>query len=604
MTSRGRQLGSRWTDGLGLLLLLSLTLWGCGKSDSNPTDAGPPTGDGPTSTSATGGGGGGTSGGGRQLVFVSAVDVNTLDPQKMSWNHDIRSAGCLYEALVKFKLPELTLEPGVAERWELSDDRLTYTFHLRGDAKWSNGDAVTAEDFIFAWRRALLPDFAADYSQLFYCIAGAEDFLRWRQQRLAAGQRDALDAVYAHFAQTVGLSAPDARTLIVQLKQPTPYFLELCAFATFYPNHAASTAAALTVNPDTGLAQLPPRFWSDPEHLLSNGPYVLSGYRFKRDLTFTPNPHYWDRSRVANAGIVQRIIDRPETALQVYERGEADWLPDIPTAAPIAAQLVQSGRSDVHLTPWAGTYFFSLNCEPKLVDGSPNPLADVRVRRALSMTIDRAALVRQVTRLNQPQALSFIPPDMIPGYTAPTGAGVAFDPPAAKKLLADAGYADGSKLAGLSILYNTAGGHESIAQAIQHMWRQHLGVVVTLEGLEVRSFRQRLKEQKYTIARASWIGDYRDPTTFLDKYHSQGGNNDSKYRSAEYDALLAQATATADPAARLQVLQQAEARLLTDQPIAPIFHYITLHVFDAAKVRHLQPNAWNFRRLELVEVKP
>jgi len=536
------------------------------------------------------------------FVFVSAVDINVLDPQKMTWNQDIRTAGCLWEPLVRFKLPEMEIEPAVAESWQISEDGKTYTFQLRRQAKWSNGDPVVAGDFIFAWMRALMPDFAADYSQLFYCISGAREFFDRRAEQIQSASGMVLQEVEQQFREMVGIESPDDHTLIVHLKEPTPYFIELCAFATYMPNHRGSVSKAMTLNSTTHMYELPADLWVTPGQMITNGPYVLNRYRFKRDILVTQNPHWWNKASMRNTGILQKIIERPETALLTYESGEADWLPDLPSALSLAADLLQSGREDVHGVPWAGTYFYSYNCLPTLPDGSKNPVADKRVRLALSKAIDRKTLVSQVTRMNQPIGRTFTPPGMMPGYESPVEDGAAFDPAAARKLLAEAGYSDPSKLTGLTILFNTGGGHEPVAQAIQRMWQSHLGITVKIESMEVRSFREKLKNQQYTIARAAWIGDYRDPTTFLNKYHSKGGNNDAKFNNAEYDALLGKASQEADSAKRTALLRQAEQILVREQPITPIYHYITLHVYDPERVIGLHPNEWNFRRLELVKV--
>ncbi|MCE9590180.1 MAG: peptide ABC transporter substrate-binding protein [Planctomycetes bacterium] len=551
------------------------------------------------------------------FTFVSPDDHNFLDPQRMSWLHDLRVAECLYEPLVRFKLPELTVEPAAAAKWEVSPDGLTYTFHIRPEAQWSNGDPVTAGDFIHAWRRAIIPDMAADYSQLFFLIAGAEDFFHWRQEQLNFLQRarfaspgdlqrhidkmwpDALD----HFKETVGISSPDPGTLVVRLVRPTPYFLELTQFSAFAPVHAASVEKATSVRESVGVLETDATYWADPERLVTNGPYLLARRRFKNDLLMTQNPHYWNRAAMRNTSIREVFIADPNMAMLMYKQGRIDWLPEIPTASRLAADLVAQHRPDLVASPWAGTYFYDFNCLPTLEDGTVNPLADARVRRALSMAIDRKTIVERVTRLNQPVARSFIPPGSLPGYEPPVEDGADFKPEEAKRLLAEAGYADGSKLTGLSILFNTGQGHENVAQQIKRSWEEVLGVSVMLEGVEGKAFSQRLKTQHYTIARASWIGDYRDATTFLDKHASGNGNNDSKWASAEYDSLLHQASELTDPAQRLAALRKAESLLLREQPIAPIFHYITLQAYDPAKVEGLYPNIWNFRRLEFVRVK-
>lgn len=598
-----------------LLTACLLVLLGCDGGSSNNTTATPP-------PNARGGSQipGGLNATDQDIVptaatgefrFVSAVDHNTLDPQKMSWLHDIRIADCLFEPLVRISLPSTEVEPGVAESWQISEDGKTYTFHLRENAKWSNGDPVTSSDFAYAWRRILMPDFAGDYAQLFFPIVGAEDFFNFRNSQLdkirAEGSKDGgtteLKEALAFFDANVGIKTPDLQTIEVTLKEPTPYYLELFAFAPFMPNHTRSLAENSNVNPQTGMLELDPTYWTDPAMIVGNGPYVLNRQRLKVDTHLKANPHYWNRAKMRNTSILERVIGEPETAILAYDRGEVDYLPDIPTAGDLAADLLASNRPDVHMQTWAGTYFYSFNCNPTFDDGSKNPLHDPRVRRALSMAIDRQEIVNSVTRMKQPIARSFIPPGALPGYEPPVDAGATYNIAEARKLLAEAGYPDGKGLTGLTILYNTDGGHENIALRLSKIWQEQLGVTIKPESLEVKSFRERLKNQRYTIARASWIGDYRDATTFLDKFQSKGGNNDAKFNNAEYDRLLAEAAAEQDVDARLRLLEQAERILLEEQPIAPIYHYTTMHIFDPSRVKNLYPNVWNYRRYEFVEVK-
>ncbi len=546
--------------------------------------------------------------------FISASAHHYLDPQKASWSHDIRIIECLFEPLVRVRPDDLQVEPAAAQSWEASEDGLAYTFTLRPDAKWSNGDPVTAGDFIYAWQRALLPDSAADYTQLFFCIRGAEAFFKWRSNQLAQYQQPGeartaesatrlWEEAQARFAQTVGLSAPDDRTLRVELAQPTPYFIELCAFATFSPVHAASVRAMAGFNVDTSTLVQDPT-WTKPKHMVGNGPYTLKQWLFKRRLLLTANPHYWGRAAMRNTSILELIVESPQTALLKYENGEVDWVPDIPTAKPIAADLIHRNRGDVHVCPAAGTYFYNFNCKPTLNDGSPNPLNDPRVRVALSMGIDRKTIVDRVTRLGdkQPIALSFVPPGSLPGYDPPAQAGVGFDPQRAKQLLAQAGYPDGQGLTGLSILYNSEGGHGTIAQQIKHAWQTHLGVAVKLEAVESKHFSERLKNQDYTICRASWFGDYQDPTTFLDKFLTGNGNNDCAWSNADYDQLMHEAAAETDRARRAELLRQAEAMVLAHQPVAPIFYYVNLWLYDPRRVEGLPINPWKIRQLERVKV--
>ena len=278
------------------------------------------------------------------------------------------------------------------------------------------------------------------------------------------------------------------------LARPTAYFLDLCSFVTFFPVHPASVAAGEFIDTDTGMITGDSTYWSDPRAaLVGNGPYILASRRFKQDLFVTQNPYYLNRAEMRNHSIRELIIPDPQTEMMVYGNGQADWLPDIPSSSRLAADLLAKKRPDEVTVPWVGTYFYNFNCAAELPDGTHNPLTDPRVRRALSMGIDRRTIVERVTRVGQPIARTFVPPGTLKGYDAPVEAGVAFDPSNARKLLAEAGYSNGSTLAGLSILSNTDGGHEAIAQQIKRSWEENLGVVATLEGLEGKAFSERLK---------------------------------------------------------------------------------------------------------------
>ena len=545
-----------------------------------------------------------------EFVFVAGDEHKHLDPQKISWSTDLRIVQCMFEALLNVDPKDLSLGPGMADRWQVSDDGLIYTFHLRPDAKWSNGDSLTAGDFIYAWRRALLPDMAADYTQLLFCIDGAREFFGWRQQQLeefTAEDEGAARRLWVQttdrFEEMVGVSSPEDHTLVVRLAQQTPYFLELVAFVTFMPVHRASVEKTERIDPITGFMSDDSRYWTDPSRHVSNGPYVLKRRRFKQDLLLVANNQYWNRSKMKNTSILEKIITNPQTALLAYRNGRVHWLPDVPTASSLAADLVAQRRGDIHLQPIAGVYFYNFNCSKTLVDGAANPLADRRVRQALSMGIDRRLLVEQVTRLNQPVVKSFVPPDVVDGYDPPVEAGFGFAPAKAKRLLSDAGYPGGRGLTGLSILYNTGSGHERLAEAIQRMWDQHLGVEVVLEAVESLSFSDRLKKHDYTICRASWIGDYRDPTTWLGKMATDDGNNDCAYSNADYDGLLSQAAGQTDRELRFAALRRAEAVMLGDSPMAMLHQYVFLHVFDRERVLGLELNAWGRYRLEQVSVR-
>lgn len=546
---------------------------------------------------------------GGEFRFVTQAALKTIDPQGTSWMADFRMIRCLFEPLLRLHETTFEVEPGVAAAMPtVSDDGLTYTFTLRNDAKWSNGDPVTAGDFVYGWKRAMFPDFAADYSGLFFCIKGAEDFFVWRSQeqlpRVVAGELTAgaaWDQAQQRFDQTVGIEAPDDRTLRVTLAQPTAYFSDLASFPTFSPIHEKSADAAVSLNADTGMASLDNDYFRDPRKLVSNGAYFLNRWDPGQRMILDQNPHYWDRASMGNTRLVMSVIEDTSAVMIKYNNGELDWFPQIDTNSPFGAELLQTGREDLHVTQSAGTYFYRFNCRPT-IDGRPNPLADARVRRAFSLAVDRQEIVDAVTRVGQPVALTFVPPGVIPGYVSPVEAGVSFDPDAARKLLAEAGYPGGRGLSGLSILFNTNGGHENSAQAIARMWQTHLGVAVGLESMERVPFSHRTRTGGFTICRSSWYGDYRDSTTFLDMFRKLDGNNDSKYDNPAYDALLKQAAETQDSEQRMELLRQAEAMLLADQPLMPLYHYVTLEMFDENKVEGLVPNAWGNYRLERVRV--
>ena len=545
------------------------------------------------------------------FVFVETAEYNSRDPQRMTYLADIRLAGRLFETLVDLNFDDMSRNPGAAERWEVSEDGRTYTFFLREDAYWSNGDPLTAHDYIYAWRRAIIPDTAAGYAFFLFAIEGAQDFYQFREAQLEAyvqevktsggsEQRAAelWEAALKKCDELVRMRAVDDKTIEVTIKQRTDYFLDLVAFATYMPVHRESVEAGVTYNVESGTRMDDPTYWNDPSRLIANGPYVLEKRKFRQYSYLTANPHYWNRGALKNTSLLARIIADDMAVLMAYDQGVVDYVPQL--SSDIAHDLVQEGQNDVHVVPLAGTYIYNFNCQPKLNNGDPNPLTDWRVRRALSGAIDRKQLGERVTRLNEPPAYSFVPPGSCAGYEPPVEASPVFDPKAARALLKEAGYAGGSELKGLSILYNTGDIHGNNAQAIKNMWEEHLGVIVTLEGVESKISSQRGRSQDYTIRRAGWYGDYADPTSWLDIRSSMDENNTTKWSNLEFDALLAKAALSQDPAQRMQLLREAEAIMLKECPQAVLYHYVGVSLFDPAKVKGLVPNAWTRDRFEQI----
>ena len=547
------------------------------------------------------------------FVFVSTEEHNNRDPQRMTYLHDIRLTHALLETLVILDFDDMNTYPGVAESWNISEDGKTYTFHLRKNAKWSNGDPVTAHDFIYSWRRAMLPDTAAGYGHFMFFIKGAQDFFTWRAKQLddyiaefanGGGSEEIARERWAlaeeKFKEIVGLSAPDDYTLVLELNRRTEYFLDMLAFATYMPVHAKSVEAAVVYNVDTGSRLDDPTYWNDPDRFITNGPYVLKDRKYRRYNYLVANEHYWDRASMKNSSVLEAIISNEQSQLLAYDSKQLDYLPNLTPA--VAFDLIQEDRDDVHVIPMAGTYFYNFNCLPTLNDGTPNPLADWRVRRALALSIDREKIVKYVTRLGEPPAYSYVPPTAMNFYDSPVEHGAKFDPEAARALLAEAGYDDGSKIKGLSILYNTNGGHEDTAQAIKSMWEEHLGVVVTLDGVESKISSDRGRSQDYTIRRAGWYGDYADPTTWLDIRRSDDENNTTKWQNEKYDRLLDQAGNESDPDKRISLLKEAESILLKESPMALIYHQVSVQMYDPNRVKGLKVNGWNRVRFEHISV--
>jgi oligopeptide transport system substrate-binding protein len=594
------------------------------------------------------------------FAFVNRGDVNTLDLQKMSWMQDLRVARILFEGLVANDVftHDYAIIPAAAERWELSESGLEYTFHIRHDARWSNGEPVRASDFVYSWRRAILPDTAADYTKLFQLIEGASAYADWRQAQLDAyaerdlsglnaeerrAQAEALwQEAQAKFDEMVALRAVDDRTLWVKLELPTPYFLDLLAFAVFYPVYPPLVRQYESVDPQTGFLQAKTG-WTKPPELVSNGPYMLTSWRFKRDMRFEQNPHYWNREALNLETISTPSINDPNAAVLAYTSGVVDWVSDVTPAYradmlldkmrfydenrekyeqlkaqgldmfEIDRQLPDDPRKDIHAVPAFGTYWYNFNCLPTLPDGRKNPFADARVRRAFAMTVDKQSIVDDVQRLGNPVARTIIPKGSIGGYESPEGLDCVSDAKTeaqkqaiiaeARQLLVEAGYPTPQDVPTIEILFNKDGGHDLIAQVVQKNWQEYLGVSVRLAQKEIKVFRDDLKKQNYMVSRAGWYGDYGDPTTFLDINRIDDGNNDRKYHNPRYEQLLDQAAVELDAEKRMAMLSEAERITMdVDLPLVPLFHYMTVYLFDPDTLSGLNPHPRTEQNVYLFDI--
>jgi oligopeptide transport system substrate-binding protein len=531
------------------------------------------------------GGGGGADGGKRDrpIVVCYPDDVKTLDVGKMSWQNDIRTAMALWEGLTSYDLVTLAPVPGAAESWDISPDQKTYTFHLRKDGRWSNGDPVTAQDFLFAWKRVFSPVTGADYLTLMYLIDGAEEY--------AQAMADHKDADFS----MVAVRAPDPYTLVVRLKHPRSYFLDLCAFPTFFPIHEQAMRPFL-IDPQDPSKGYDGR-WTRSPALVTNGPFYLKDWKFKQYMLLEPNPHYWDVAHVRCKQLIIKGIGDSRAALLAFRSGTVDVLTSVPDQfAPDIVGQPPEQRHDVHFQPVFGSFYFVFNC-------TRGPLKDARVRKALSLAVNRQVIVDDVTRLHEKPIGLMVPPGSIRGYKSPEGLG--YDLEEAKRLLAEAGYPGGKGMPTLDILVtNDTPTPMRIAQALGQMW-ESLGMHFTYRGLERGSFgSERQETHNFDIARAGWYGDYGDPTTWLNLAATGDNNNDGMFSNAVYDALLAKAALEPDAQRRLDILSEAEGMIVHDQfPFLPLYQISGGYMYDDTKiggftmnVRELNELKWIYRK--------
>lgn len=498
------------------------------------------------------------------FTFISGEEIHTLDTDRMSWSQDFRIALGLWEGLYRFDPQTLDAKPGTADPIDVSPDKIVYTFHIRPDARWSNGDPVLAHDFVFAWRRLL--EEPGEYTYLYHYIKGAQEYEEAFEKASTTGNFAAAD-----FA-TVGIKELDPHTMQVTLKHPVVPFPDICAMPPFFPMNEKAMDPFLDKELFAKSGKRVRRYNKEftlAPNLISNGPYQLDSWAYKRRMRMTANPFYYDQQHVVSKIVDQIVAEDTQWAYAMYESGGADWTPDF--SGEIGAELYAQHRSDIHVFPAFGTYFYSFNCQPKFNDGSPNPLADKRIRQALSMAVDKKVIVDTVTRMGQIPTTTYIPADSFKGY--PTPKGLPYDIPAAKKLLADAGYPSGVGLPHMTLMFNNVAPHSQIGENIRRQWHENLGINVELEAIEGKTFGDRQRNHDYAICRASWYGDYFDPSTFTDKYKPDSENNEAGWLSAEYDKWCHQADVEPDPAKRLLYYAQAETVLLDDAPIMPIYTY-------------------------------
>jgi oligopeptide transport system substrate-binding protein len=483
------------------------------------------------------------------LRFINGAEPETIDPALVSGEPEGRLARALFEGLVTTDPRTLEPRPGQAARWETSADGLRWTFHLRPDLVWSDGTPLRASDFVWSWLRVLGPATAARNAGLLHVIAGARDF----------------DRGLASDPATVGLAAPDDTTLVVRLAHPVPYLLHLAACPTLLPvpRHVVERWG---------------NTWTRPGHLVSNGAFVLARWRQNQSYELARNPRYRDAARVRLERVVAYSVEDLNTAANLYKAGRVDWN----TSGYVPSSFVPRLRADADFrsVPFQAVYFYSMNVTRR-------PFDDVRVRRALNLAVDRDAIARDLLKGTR-APWGRLTPQGYPGYPAPPP--LPHDPVRAREWLARAGYPRGLGFPRISILFSTSEDHRRIAEAVQAMWTRELGIPVELRNMEWGSTLQAMTALDYDVARRSWIGDYLDPGSFLEIMRGGDGNNRTGWSDARYDRLLLAARDERDPALRLRLLGKAEALLLADGPVIPIYHYSTTELVKPY-VRGLWPNA-------------
>lgn len=461
-----------------------------------------------------------------------------LDPHAVTGVTEQNVLSALLEGLIVEDPKDLSPAPGVAEKWTVSDDGLTYRFLLRPEARWSNGDPVTARDFVFSFQRILSPRYGAPYADMFFCLKNGRAFHEGK---------------VADFA-LVGARAMDDRTLVLTLEQPTPYFLSLVTHFAWYPVHPPTILRA-------GPADQFGTRWTQPETFVGNGPFVLKRWEPANRIVVEKSPTYWDREHVRLNGIVFYPIGDQKIEENAFRAGQLHVTGTVPLDRVPFYRTEH--RELLHLNNYLGTYYFLLNVRRP-------PLNDPRVRRALALGVDRDQIVKYVTRAGEEPATRFTP-NVFAGFQ--TRPGFVTDIAAARALLAEAGYPGGRGFPRLQFLYNTSDSNDRIAQAVQQMWKDALGIEIELLNMEYKVAVAQTQAGKYDIARANWIGDYMDPGTFLDMWVTGGGNNRTGWSNPAYDELIRKAAGCARAADRYGFFAQAEELLAHEVPIVPLYFF-------------------------------
>lgn len=512
----------------------------------------------------------GAGGAPQVLRLGNGAEPAELDPHMIRGMPEFMIAWALFEGLVLVDPHSFEIQPGAAASWDVDADGITYTFYLREDGRWSNGDPVTAEDFAFSIRRVLSPATTSPYASLLFVLRNARAYY---------------EGEVGDFS-LVGVEAVSDRELRLVLEHPTPYVLSLLNLPAFHPVHQETLTDFMSSQDD-----LRATGWSRPPSHVSNGPFRLSAWRLNQRVELERNPHYHGAEEVRLDGITFFPIQNAYTEERAFRDGRIHVTQGIPVEK--VERYIESGSPYLQVNPDFGVYYLGFNLDQP-------PLDDPRVRRALSLSVDREIITNNIRRRGESVARHFTPPGL-PGYHPP--AVIRFDPDRARELLAEAGYPDGRGFPDLRLLFNTSETHRPIAEVIQAAWRRELGISIVLENTEWRTYLERRSRRDFQIIRAGWLGDYLDPTTFLNLWRSDSSHNHYGWAEPRYDKLLDQAARETNLSERFRLLAEAEGLFLEADVVLPIFFYNRAFLKDP-RVKNWPSGVLTFPAYQNIELGP
>lgn len=472
------------------------------------------------------------------LIISNQTEPRSLDPHKSAGVPEANIFINLFEGLTTYDPRTGSPIPALATSWEKNSDASMWTFHLRHDATWTDGTPVTADDFVYSWRRIADPKTASPYANMVYYVKNAE----------AINQGKITDLTQ------LGVRAVDPYTLEVTMERPTAFFVAMT------PHYAFCTV------PRQAIEKYGDAWVNDPETLVSDGPFRLVKRVAAERVVLEKWEQHWDAKNVRLKRIVYLPVDEQNTAVNLYKANEVYGLAGGGQTVPTSFVRALKGKRDFYINPIYGVYYYSINVNRK-------PLDDPRVRRALNMSIDKRAICEDYLGAGQVPATNFVPPGT-PGYPYPAADG--YDPEEARRLLAEAGFPGGKNFPKIEIFFNTLESHRQLAELIQRMWKEQLNIPVELNNQEWQVFQATRESRDFDIARDGWFADYLDPNSFLDLHQTLTLNNHAGWLDARYTKLMEQANAEPDQERRLALLAQAEAVLLEQTPVIPIYYYASV----------------------------